>query len=198
MISSMSLTNILVFWGSSVVISTIVGLVSAWLIINRDTQPTFRSGIWTHNANVGSPTANPWLRARVANEGILGMVRREAIYFVATRDGEGNHLNGQNTYRLKGKDFDSRWWSVTVYNDAFFLIPNYQERYSFNKSNVNRHNKENLDEFSIIFANQEKTGNWIPTGSGNFNILLRIYNVREDLLEAIEKIDLPVLEKETF
>lgn len=195
MVHSISLTDVLIFLGSAFLVSVIVGPVSAWLIINKNTQPTFKSGVWTHNANVGSTTANPWLRARVANEGILGMVRHEAIYFIATQDSEGNPLNGSYSYTLKGKDFDSRWWSVTAYNSNFFLIPNPQERYSFNKSNINRQDK--LDEFSIIFSNQEKVGNWIPIDSGHFNVLLRIYNVREDFLEAIERIDLPIIEKES-
>jgi len=178
---------------SSIVVALVLGIASAWLAIGSN-LPSIQNGAWHYDPLVGSVAADPYLRARVAKVGLLALKNSEALYFFAATDDQGSPLRCEQTYRIEGKDFDCRWWSITAYDEDDFLIPNDQERYSYNMANLER----NADgRYTIILSRSPRLGNWIPTGAGQtFSVVLRIYNPAPAVRDNIRALALPQIIRE--
>ena len=58
---------------------------------------------WQSDWTIGSTTANPWTRARIARHGLLALTKGEAVYFTKAVDDDGKHLTENCTYRVSGK-----------------------------------------------------------------------------------------------
>lgn len=122
-------------------------------------------------------------RGLVAIKGLGANPMYVAVYPEADTDSEGQQLSGINKYRLHiEKDMlppviNDGFWSFTVYGSDDFLIPNEIDRYCINdRSNVTYNEDGSLD----ILLQAEKPGddmvnNWLPVGTGDFRINLRIY-----------------------
>lgn len=153
-----------------------------------------QNGPWKYNALVGGVAANPYIRAMIAITGLLALNQTEAIYLLAQKDSEGNPLRADHTYRVEGEALDSRWWSLTAYGPDGFLIPNDQDRYSYNSVNVIW--LEN-SRFMIHLSRSPQQGNWIPLGNvKSFDLLLRLYNPNPALAESILTARLPKIRRE--
>jgi hypothetical protein len=181
--------------GLAFLVASTVGIGSAWLAINSN-LPSIQNGAWHYDPLVGSVAADPYLRARVAKVGLLALKNSEALYLFAGTDDQGHPLRCDRIYRVEGRDFDCRWWSITAYDEDDFLIPNDQNRYSFNMANLER----NADGgYTIVLSRSSRPGNWIPTGAGQtFSLVLRIYNPAPSVRDNISTMPLPriVAEKE--
>ena len=68
------------------------------------------------------------------------------------------------------------FWSVTAYGTDSFLIPNSINRYCINdRSSVTYNEDGSLD---ILLQNEEPKelqSNWLPVGSDDFHLIMRIY-----------------------
>lgn len=128
----------LLYLGSAVLVGLGIGIGSAWWAVGGSMSHAVQCGAWQHYPYYGSPLANPYVRARTQLAGPLALDRSEAIYFIADRDDQGNVLRPEYTYRIEGRDFDARWWSITAYGADHHFIPNRQNRYSYNSENVAR------------------------------------------------------------
>jgi hypothetical protein len=175
-------------YGSVVVVALILGLGSAWWAITCN-LPSIQNGAWHYDPLVGSVAADPYLRAQVAKVALLALNNSEALYFFATTDDDCNPLRCDQTYRIEGRDFECRWWSITAYAEDDFLIPNEQERYSFNMTNLERRPD---GSYSIVLSRSPRPGNWLPTGDGDtFGLALRLYNPGSPLRDHPATIALP-------
>ena len=164
-----------------------------------------RNGDWTTSVGTGSSDAGIMLRATVAIGGLLASTREASVYYRLS-DVSGEPLRLNCRYRLEGADYDANWWSITAYGWDNYLIPNSQNRYSFNNENVVR----NADSSWVITVGvQEQPGNWLPvgvSGSGadswlkvvdyDFDLLLRLYTPGDAYLETPETAPLPTVVKE--
>ena len=183
---------------SALVVGLLVGVVSVGIAIKWVVEDvSIKNGAWLHNPYVGSSEASGYTRAAVSMIGFLGMQKRESIYFLAREDDEGNALDGSCTYKVEGffKPTQARWWSITAYN-AFTskLIPNDQNRYSYNNENVVPNKKKT---FTIMVSPNEHEGNWIPVQKDMaFDLTLRLYNAPRMLRENVEYLSLPTITKE--
>lgn len=92
-------------------------------------------GSWTTTTSVGESEQSPYSRARVAIYGIWGLPPSEVIYFSTREDDEGRRLDPRCTYEVKGGKLPTRWWSVTLYKDGFY-IDNPANRYSWSASDI--------------------------------------------------------------
>jgi len=180
-------------YGSAILVASVLGIGLAWLAIGAN-LPSIHNGAWHYDPLVGSVAADPYLRARVAKVGFLALKNSEALYFFAGTDDQGDPLRCEHTYLIEGRDFDCRWWSITAYDEDDFLIPNDQERYSYNMTNLER----NADGgYTIVLSRSPKPGNWIPTGAGeNFSLMLRIYNPTSVVRDNISTMALPRITRE--
>jgi hypothetical protein len=184
----------LLYLGSAILVGFSIGIGSAWWAIGRGMSGGVPCGAWVHYPNYGSVAANPYTRAQTQLAGPLALDRSEAIYFVALSDDRGDVLRPEYAYRIVGRHFDARWWSITVYGDDHHLIPNLQDRYSYNSENVTT---DPDGTYTIHLSRKERGGNWIPMGNGKrIELFLRLYNPTQELLDNATSIDPPQIIRE--
>jgi hypothetical protein len=141
------------------------------LITNRS---GVNNGPWGTSLAIGSTSANPYLRAWVAEHGLLALAKSETIYLTAYVDDNGGPLLGNCDYRIEGKAPDTRWWSITAYGSDDFLIPNEQRRYSWSCTEMKL---EPGGRFTIYMSKTPKEGYWLPAGDAKkLSLALRLYN----------------------
>lgn len=132
-------------------------------------------------------------RARVALTALFALRETEVLYAVANKDAEGEALDGSYSYRVSGPAPEARYWSITLYGEDFFLIPNEENRYNINGLDVQYDAEGN---FSFVISPEKKEGPWLPSdGTQKFDLLLRLYNPSTDLIENLETLSLPLIEK---
>ena len=178
------------------VIALILGIGSAlWTIRVTSQTAWLQNGAWRVNMAIGSEALGMYSRAAVAFGGLFAMQKSEAIYFSASKDEEGRPLSSNCDYRIEGTDLDSRWWSITLYGSDYFLIPNNQNRYSYNGANLIR---EPDGSYRIWISNSARQGNWIPSGNEEqLHLTLRLYNPMPSVYEQPDRIDLPRIIRDT-
>jgi len=181
---------------SSLLIALTLGVGSAIWAINHTPGENHDviNGAWRTNLTIGSSGAGMYVRAAVAKTGLFALNKSESIYFVADSDDNGQPLHSRCDYRIKGKDLETRWWSLTVYGADHFLIPNEKNRYSFNGQDVLR----NPDgTYEIIMSASPQSGNWLPSGNQDqLHLALRLYNPQPAIYENPAGIELPRIFKE--
>ena len=124
---------------ATLVLGIALGVSSALWVVNRTSGSSWvANGPWRINLAVGSDEAGLYDRATVALIALFALNRSEAIYFIAREDDEGRRLTADCDYRIEGSDPDARWWSIVLYGEDHFLVPNEQGRYSFNAINVKK------------------------------------------------------------
>ena len=135
-------------------------------------------GPWKTSLVTGSPQSDPYTRARVALHGLLALNRQETIYYTATTDSEGHALDGDCRYEIRGRDPNTRWWSITAYGADDFLIPNAANLYSVSATSIGGAKDGTFrDPGRRLNGHQNKAdANWIPTGTESFSLTLRLYN----------------------
>ncbi|AOX99334.1 DUF1254 domain-containing protein [Jeongeupia sp. USM3] len=139
------------------------------------------------------------LRAMVAGPYLGGQGEREAMYPIRYTDSTGQTLNGANRYAVK---LDSAppvgaFWSLTMYNaDDKMLVNNEIGRY---KVGTDTPGLKAAPDGSITIPIShskpagENAANWLPAPSGNFYVILRLYQPSDDILSG--KWALPQLHK---
>ena len=149
---------------------------------------TLASGPWQTGRDFGSAEASALVRARVALSGLLALPRSEAMYFTARTDSAGDLLDGRCRYAIRGGRFDARWWSITLYDRAGYLVSNPWGRYSVGSSAV----APGGDAWTIAVAPDEQPGLWIPsTNAAGFDLTLRLYHPGAGLRDAPERSAMP-------
>jgi hypothetical protein len=150
---------------------------------------TLSSGPWETGKDFGSADASALVRARVALRGLLALPRSEAMYFTARTDSSGHPLEGRCRYEIRGGRFDARWWSITLYDRAGWLVPNQWHRYSAGSSAVP---PESADAWAIALAPDDQPGLWIPsTGAPQFELTMRLYHPGAALRDAPQQAAMP-------
>jgi hypothetical protein len=129
------------------------------------------------------------LRGVVALFGIAANRPAEAMYIVGALDSTHAFLNGANKYRIHfaaGHLPPARYfWSVTMYNQSFFLVPNQINRYEIgNRSPGLHYNADgSLDIYLQSTAPVGHQSNWLPSPAGRqFEVTLRLYGPRPTAL----------------
>jgi hypothetical protein len=152
------------------------------------------NGPWGTNLLQGSTVQDPYTRYIIAVRAVMALPREETIYYGAVTSDKGEELLSQDDYAIAGKNIDTRWWSITVYDEGGWLIPNQFDRYSYNVNTV----KFDADgTFTIHVSRTPKEGNWLPVGSSKkFQLLLRCYNPGPDFYKMPDKVELPHIMKE--
>lgn len=157
------------------VLGVAIGLGSAWAGLHFSLDRTaVKVGAWQTPLDAGGTERGLYTRAVVAIGALLALSRSETIYFIARADDQGEALRGNCTYELAGKDLPARWWSITAYAGDHFLIPNAENRWSYNDANLAR---EADGSFRLTIAREPQPGNWLPAGRAEKIVLLaRLYN----------------------
>ncbi len=181
--------------GVCLALAALVGLASAYYSVRFGgaTKSVVENGPWSTDLTTGGADADMYTRARVAITGLLALNKNETIYFTAKHDSAGDPLDGNCTYRIEGRDPDTRWWSLTAYANDNFLIDNPAKHYSVSKTSVVR----TADgSFVVRLSTTAEEQNWIATSHEGFDVTLRLYNPGDAVLKDPATAPLPSITKE--
>ncbi|HET9752177.1 MAG TPA: DUF1214 domain-containing protein [Myxococcales bacterium] len=173
-------------------LSVALGLGSAVASIRlASRRGAMRVGPWTTSLTAGSSEAGMYERAAVAVHALFVLNRGETVYYRAHSDDSGRALDARCEYRIRGRPFAARWWSITAYGSDDFLIPNPQRRYSFNGANLAL---EPDGSFLVRAGPRPGPGNWLPLGgSGHVSFTLRLYAPSAEIAAHPERAALPAI-----
>ncbi|MBP6732606.1 MAG: DUF1214 domain-containing protein [Chitinophagales bacterium] len=150
----------------------------------------FHNGSWTGSKNLALGE-DKLITAQVSVFALFALPSREAIYLFARRDDKKELLKSDNTYTLTGNinAIKANYWSITAYGKDLYLIPNEDNRYSFNNTSLKA---DSLGNFTVTLSPTRKGDNWLPTPpNARFNLVLRIYKGEYGFLEGLETAPLP-------
>jgi hypothetical protein len=172
------------------------GAIGGWLAERRAQTNTGKNpneiklGAWTTNRLAGSSAANALTRARIATHGILAMHRKETIYFFASQDDLGNPLDPDHDWEIRGRGFDCRWWSFTLYDEEDQLIESPSRRYSVHSDNVA---PEADGSYRIVISRADPgVANWLAAGNARkLMVTIRLYNPSQAVLDDVRSVGLP-------
>ncbi|MDD4345680.1 MAG: DUF1254 domain-containing protein [Desulfitobacteriaceae bacterium] len=175
---------------------TIAGLnraaTDAFLIISNSQQelnPRFSNG-WMIYTGVGTYGDQFLKRAYVAFSGLGANVDEEATLPRTFKDEQGNQLNGEYKYILQfNKDQlppVEAFWSVTMYDKDFFLVPNDINRYAIADytPGLEYNDDGSLDIYIQKCPPINHESNWLPAPKDDFNLVLRLYQPTAKILNG--------------
>ena len=144
---------------------------------------------WTINWEVGRYGTDYGLRAVIDWIGLGASAPEDAIDPTTHLDGGGHPLNGANRYVLhfdKGKTPPTEaFWSLAMYNDKRALVANPLNRYAIGERDTLKFNADG--SLDIYLQNEspgrDKESNWLPAPKENFNLILRVYWPKQQLLD---------------
>ncbi|RZJ56045.1 MAG: DUF1254 domain-containing protein [Flavobacterium sp.] len=129
-------------------------------------------------------------RAATSYFGLGANLREDAIYPSTYFDGDGRQLNGANKYVLhfeKGKTPPANaFWSLTMYNPEGYFVDNNVNRYTLgDRSNLKSNADGSIDIYIQKNAPEKgKETNWLPSPSSDFNLLMRVYWPKKEMLDG--------------
>jgi hypothetical protein len=122
-------------------------------------------------------------RALVAYIGVGGNAPDDAFYPIGLRDADGKPLNGTNRYVIHFAKADTPpvnsqgFWSLTVYDNEYFLVPNPANRYAVSSRDSFKRNQDGSMDLYVLKESPgaNKESNWLPVPSSEFILMLRLY-----------------------
>lgn len=146
-----------------------------------------RSG-WSYVRGLDDFGFNYPLRAAVAGPYLGGQGEREAVYPIRYTDSAGNNLNGKSHYTL---DFASQppndaFWSLTVYDaETKMLVENPLDRFKLGSDTPGlKVDGDGGLTVTISAEVPEDEANWLPAPTGDFYVILRIYQPRDEVMNG--------------
>jgi hypothetical protein len=174
-------------------------------LIKEEVVPQFlkyavmKSGVfqnnWLATLGTGNYVADYWKRSSANLVGLWANANDEVIYFVATRDADGQPLNGANDYVLafsaanRPDTVVNAYWSVILVDvPDYRVVKNSLNRFNFNSDSGLK--SEADGSLKILLATKPNAAvpesNWLPAPKGKgFSLTLRAY-VPKDLVKRGE------------
>ncbi len=143
---------------------------------------------WRVNYKIRPFITDPVVRAANNQFGPGAHIAEEALYFSATKDLQGNRLDGRNRYTVtfpKGQlPPAGAFWSLILYGPDFYLVDNPINRYTINDRTEGLVFAPDGSLQISIQHDAPKAGatNWLPAPAGQFQLLLRTYQPNAALL----------------
>jgi hypothetical protein len=144
---------------------------------------------WSMNTDTMGVYGNYYLkRAIVAQAGLGANVPEDAIYPINLEDESGKPLEGTNKYTLHFESGSTppanAFWSITLYDSEGFQIANPLNRFAISSWMPLKYNADgSLDlHFQNENPGKDKEANWLPAPKGAFNLTMRIYAPKSEVL----------------
>ncbi len=127
-------------------------------------------------------------RAMVARIGLGANPPEDAVYMHCQQDSGGRPLNGAGNYRIH---FDKdqlppvrAFWSVTMYSQDGYFIANPINRFAIGDRDSLKYNADGSLDLYIQHQAPDgaKVANWLPAGPEDFNLSLRMYWPKGDVI----------------
>ncbi|MGD9956502.1 MAG: DUF1254 domain-containing protein [Candidatus Nanopelagicales bacterium] len=140
--------------------------------------------------NMGSYGQDYLQRATVELIGLGANLCDDAIYPVSYVDADGRPYSGEHAYVLH---FEAdqlpparAFWSVTLYDDEGFQVPNALNRFAIGDRDALRFGADGSLDLHIqaTAPGGDRDSNWLPAPTGSFNLCLRIYYPALSALEG--------------
>ena len=144
---------------------------------------------------MGNYGTNYKFRASIAVPLLAANLPDDAVYFSRELDETGAPLNGSQKYILRFATSqtppvnENAFWSLTLY-EGNYLSENTIGRYAVGDRSNLVENADGSIEIYIQHTNPgvDKENNWLPAPAGNFNLTLRAYIPKPQLLDGSWKI----------
>jgi hypothetical protein len=120
-------------------------------------------------------------RAFVTAIGLGANRPQDAVYPTSMVDGDGKPYDGANKYVMhfpKGQTPPAKgFWSLTMYDAGYFFVENPLNRYNLSPRNALKYNEDgSLDLYlQKDSPGKEMESNWLPSPTGKFILMLRLY-----------------------
>jgi len=144
---------------------------------------------WSMNTDTMGAYGNYYLkRAIVAQVGLGANLPEDAIYPLNLGDESGKPLDGSSKYTItfeKGATPPTQaFWSVTLYDPEGFQVANTLNRFAVSSWMPFKVDPDG--SLTLYFQNEspgkDKEANWLPAPKGPFNLTMRIYGPRSEVL----------------
>jgi hypothetical protein len=141
---------------------------------------------WILSLKTGIYGTNFMQRAYIAYYGLGANRPEDAIYPTSETDVAGQNYSGANKYIMhinKGQMPPvNGFWSLTMYDDNYFFVPNPLNRYTLSQRNKFNTNPDGSVDLLLQKDSPggEKEANWLPAPDGKFVLMLRMYWPKEN------------------
>jgi hypothetical protein len=136
---------------------------------------------WFYTTKTGIYGTDYLMRAFVTAIGLGANRPQDAVYPTSEKDADDHKYNGANKYVMhfpKGQlPPADGFWSVTMYDSAYFFVSNPINRYSISARQDLKSNPDGSTDLYIQkdSPGQDKEANWLPAPAGDFILMLRMY-----------------------
>ena len=148
---------------------------------------------WSTITNESAFGTDYFTRTAVAKSNILVNAPQETKYYYQDLDAAGARLNGAHRYTVTfakgGTPPVNGFWSLTMYNDEHFFVPNEIGRYSVGTKNTDLQFEP--DGSLTIYvqsdepADPHQRANWLPAPTGgDFSLYVRAYWPRTPVIDG--------------
>jgi len=146
-------------------------------------------GGWSFDVGQGRWGTDYGRRAVAAYTGLGLNAPEDAIFMATDVDAEGHKLEGANRYVLH---FDRKtlppangFWSLSAYDDQRHLAANPINRYNLGSTSRLATNADGSIDIYVQNAAPaaDKSANWLPAPGGRFNVILRVYWPKAEVVE---------------
>jgi hypothetical protein len=147
-----------------------------------------RSG-WSFDVTQGRWGTDYGRRAVAAFTGLGLNAPEDAVFMATDVDADGHKLEGTNRYVMH---FDSKslppadgFWSLSAYDEKKHFTSNPVNRYNLGSTSHLATNADGSIDLYVQNASPAagRTANWLPAPSGRFNVILRIYWPKPEVIE---------------
>lgn len=124
------------------------------------------------------------IRASAAYIGLYGNDLEEAYYPISYADADGKSYDGSKyNYLIHFESHEippvgpGGFWSITIYDEDQFMVPNPMNRYSIGDRSRLSYNDDGSLDIYIQHASPgvDHENNWLPAPDGKFSLSLRMY-----------------------
>jgi hypothetical protein len=177
-------------------VAAAVGLsLTWWTLAGASSFGSVAIGPWTAWPKGGAQDADRYARARVARSGDLPLGSGEGLALYAWSDSGGRRLDGRCRYTLAPIVPPTRWWTLTLYDEADGLVSNEAGRHGFASTEVVR---EPDGRATIVIAPEAQPGNWLPSPQAPFSLSLRLYDTPISAgLATADTVEMPAITRES-
>lgn len=164
-----------------VLLGGVMAFLMAILIMNAVGRAITTTGNgWSAIRKCGQPGNGVLVRAACAKALPLVNVFEEAAYWTTTVDGSGQTLNGGNRYLLHFPAGqlppNDAFWSPTPTDVAGYMVKNPTNRHSVGDRSPLAQNADGSVDICLQHqAPSTHKQNWLPTPSGKFKLMFRVY-----------------------
>ena len=163
-----------------IALKTVPKLGQAKIMGHMKDAGTMENG-WSVMTDTGKYGTDYLQRAAIAAFGLGANLPQDAVYPTSEKDAQGHDYEGAHKYVIhieKGQEPPVRgFWSLTMYDDKFFFVPNPLNRYTLSARNEFTRNPDGSIDLYLQKDDPggDKTANWLPAPAARFIPMMRLY-----------------------